>query len=50
MSFVEEMADNIVFLLEGKIYFDGSPEQLLKDHGEIKLERAIANILRPHVE
>lgn len=48
MSFVEEMADNIVFLLEGKIYFDGSQKQLLEEHGEIRLEHAIANILRPY--
>ncbi len=47
ISFVEEMADNIVFLLEGKVYFDGSQQQLLEEHREVKLERAIANILRP---
>ncbi len=49
MNFVEEMADNIVFLLEGKIYFDGSLQQLLEEHNETKLERAIANILRPNI-
>ena len=47
MSFVEELADNIVFLLEGKIYFDGSLPQLLEERGEEKLENAIADILRP---
>jgi len=48
MSFVEEMADNIVFLLEGNIYFDGSQQELLSKHGELSLEHAIANILRPY--
>ncbi|MBT8234035.1 MAG: ABC transporter ATP-binding protein [Saprospiraceae bacterium] len=45
MSFVEEMADNIAFLLEGKIYFDASLQQILADHNETNLERAIAKIL-----
>ena len=46
ISFVEELADNIVFILDGKIYFDGSQEQLLSERGENSLEYAIADILR----
>ena len=46
LSFVEEVADNIVFLLDGKIYFDGSQEQLLAEQDEVSLEYAIANILK----
>lgn len=45
IHFVEEMADEIVFLLEGNIYFRGSQEELKARFGETSLERAIAAIL-----
>lgn len=45
MSFVEEIADDIVFLLDGEIYFRGSLRALLEKQGELSLERAIAGIL-----
>ncbi len=45
MNFVEEVADRIVFLLEGKIYFDGTVSQLKTDTNEQDFERAIANLL-----
>lgn len=45
MSEVEELADEIIFLLDGKIYYKGSLEKLLIDKGEVKLERAVAKIL-----
>lgn len=45
MNFVEEVADRIVFLLEGKIYFDGTVSQLKSDTKEQDFERAIANLL-----
>lgn len=45
MSFVEEISDEIVFLLEGKIYFKGSIQELREKTGEIDLEHAIAHIL-----
>lgn len=45
ISLVEELADEIVFLLEGKIYFRGAPGQLKAQYGEEDLERAIAAIL-----
>jgi Cu-processing system ATP-binding protein len=48
MSFVEEVADNIIFLLEGNIYFNGPLKDLLKNNGEEKLEKAIAKILEEH--
>jgi Cu-processing system ATP-binding protein len=50
ISFVEEIADHIVFILDGKIYFNGSMKDLIKKEGEQKLEMAIAKILREHVE
>lgn len=45
MSLVEELADEIVFLLEGRIYFNGSLSEILAGHGGKNLEEAIANIL-----
>jgi Cu-processing system ATP-binding protein len=45
MSLVEEMADELFFILEGKIWFRGTVEQLVKHSGESNLERAIAAIL-----
>jgi Cu-processing system ATP-binding protein len=45
MSFVEEIADEIVFLLEGKIYFRGSISQLKKKTNQPDFEHAIASML-----
>ena len=46
MSFVEEMADEIVFLLEGKVYFKGNIEALKTQTKETNFEHAIANLLK----
>ncbi|MDX1372964.1 MAG: ABC transporter ATP-binding protein [Nitrososphaeraceae archaeon] len=43
---VQELADDIVFILEGKIKYKGSVESLLKDQNEKKLERAIADLMK----
>jgi len=45
MSVVEELADEIVFLLDGKIYFKGSIEALKKQTDNDNLEHAIANLI-----
>jgi Cu-processing system ATP-binding protein len=45
MSEVQELADEIVFLLEGEIKFKGTIESLLKNRKETKLERAIAELM-----
>lgn len=45
MSEVQELADEIVFLLEGEIRFKGTIESLLRDQNETKLERAIAGLM-----
>lgn len=45
MSFVEEMADDIIFLLEGRVYFRGSLQELKTRYKETSVERAIARIL-----
>jgi Cu-processing system ATP-binding protein len=46
MSFVEEMADEIVFLLDGKIHFKGSIQMLHEQTGQPDVEHAIAQLLR----
>ncbi len=47
IRFVEEMADEIVFLLDGVIHFRGSQDALKARAGEADLERAIAGMLSP---
>lgn len=45
MNFVEEISDEIVFLLEGKVYFRGTAEALKEETQEPDFEHAIANLL-----
>ncbi len=45
MSFVEEVSDEIVFLLEGQIYFKGSIKELKTKTKQPDFEHAIASIL-----
>jgi Cu-processing system ATP-binding protein len=45
MSVVEELADEIVFLLDGKIYFKGSVPALKKQTNQDNLEHAIAKLI-----
>ena len=45
MSFVEEIADEIVFLLDGKIYFKGTSAALKKQTEQVDLEHAIAKLI-----
>ena len=45
MSFVEEVSDEIVFLLEGKIYFKGTISELKNKTQQPDFEHAIASIL-----
>jgi len=44
MQFVAEVADTIVYLLEGKIYFKGSINELMLKTQQTDLEHAIAAI------
>ena len=44
MQFVEEVSDQIVYLLEGKIYFKGSIAELKTKTGQSNFEHAIAAI------
>jgi len=45
MSELEELTDHVVFLLEGKIRYDGSMKELLREHKDARLEAAIANMM-----
>jgi len=45
MSFVEEMADEVVFILDGQINFRGHPQQIKDDYMSSSLEGAIAKVL-----
>jgi Cu-processing system ATP-binding protein len=45
MAEVEELAQDVLFLAEGRIAFAGTVESLLRESGETKLERAIARLL-----
>ncbi|TXE10635.1 ABC transporter ATP-binding protein [Gelidibacter salicanalis] len=45
MSFVEEISDEIVFILEGKIYFKGTITELKTKTNQPDFEHAIASIL-----
>ncbi|HZH69292.1 MAG TPA: ABC transporter ATP-binding protein [Flavobacteriaceae bacterium] len=45
MSFVEEVSDDVIFILEGKIYFKGAVSALKKQTGQTDFEHAIATIL-----
>lgn len=45
MSFVEEISDEIVFLLDGDIYFKGSVNSLKEKTGKQSLEQSIAQLM-----
>lgn len=45
MDEIDFLTDRIVFLLEGRIQFDGPKEQIIQQSGEQVLERAIAQLM-----
>jgi Cu-processing system ATP-binding protein len=45
LSEVEELAENIIFLSEGRVAFQGSCAALLAEAGEDRLERAVARLM-----
>lgn len=49
MSEVQSLSDNIVFLLDGKIRFDGKVERLLGETGQSDLEAAVASLMEAGV-
>jgi Cu-processing system ATP-binding protein len=48
MSELEELSDNLIFLLEGKIRFQGTIKNIMSDTREDKLERAVAWMMEKH--
>ncbi len=46
MSLVEELSEEIIFLLDGKIHFQGTIDELTKETKESDLEHAIAAMLK----
>jgi Cu-processing system ATP-binding protein len=46
MGEVEELADDLLFMLEGQIRFQGTMEDLRRLTGEQRLERAVSRIMR----
>ena len=46
LSFIEELSDEILFILEGNIYFRGTPEQLLETTQKNNFQEAIAELLK----
>lgn len=45
ISELEDLAENIAFLLEGKLWFNGPLQELIKLTGERNLERSIASVM-----
>ncbi len=46
MSEVEEIADDIIFMVEGNIYFEGAINRILENFSEKRLESAIAKMMQ----
>ena len=46
LSELEELADNVVFLLDGAVRFQGVPAALRRETSQPTLERAIAHVMR----
>lgn len=46
MSEVEEIADDIIFLVEGNVYFEGAINRILDNFQEKRLESAIAKMMQ----
>lgn len=49
MAEIEELADDVVFLIDGQLHFHGSIEALWRLTGEQRLERAVARLMRARV-
>ncbi len=46
MSELEELAEEVIFLLDGRVRFHGSMESLKLETGEERLERSVAQIMK----
>ncbi|MCC6550433.1 MAG: ABC transporter ATP-binding protein [Ignavibacteriaceae bacterium] len=50
MHEIEEIAGQLIYILEGRIHFSGSPVQLMEHHGTATLESALSHVLKNHYE
>jgi Cu-processing system ATP-binding protein len=50
LSELEELADDVVFLVDGRVHFAGSVEELLRATRQHRLERAVAHMMRFRLE
>jgi Cu-processing system ATP-binding protein len=48
MNLVEELATDITFILDGKIYYKGPMDELKHQHGDTDMEHVMANIMIKH--
>lgn len=48
LSELEELADRVIFLLDGRVRFSGRSQDLISEAGETSLERAAAKLMRQH--
>ncbi len=48
MSFVEEVSEELIFLLEGKVHIYSNIKELIKEYEKENLEQTLAQILRDH--
>jgi len=49
MDLVDKLADDVIFLLDGNIHFQGTVKQLLTTTGEQTIEKSIASLLQSDV-
>jgi Cu-processing system ATP-binding protein len=45
LSELEELADDVILLLDGRVEFDGSLHRLRRATGQQRLERAVAALM-----
>jgi Cu-processing system ATP-binding protein len=45
INLVEEIADRLLFILEGRVYFNGRKEDLILREGQSNLEQSIAHVI-----
>jgi Cu-processing system ATP-binding protein len=49
MSEIEVLASEVVFLVDGRVHFQGTMEHLRRTTGEQRLEHAVARLMRARV-
>jgi len=50
MNLVEELSDQIILLMEGRIIFKGGLQEIYGESGEVTLENAIAQLVEKNGE